>query len=77
LPIWHKDPIWGIHVPTKQETDVHDRKKEMLDERYRTLSEKHMERFKRKNLNIELSMTYNKMDKFRKLEKSFGKVILS
>jgi hypothetical protein len=46
----------------------------MLDERYRTLSEKHMERIKRKNLNIELSETFNKMIKYRKIETSFGKV---
>lgn len=46
----------------------------MLEERTRNFSEKYLERTKRKNLNIELSDTFNKMDKFRRLEKSFGKV---
>ena len=45
-----------------------------MEERHRTLSEKHMERIKRKNLNIELSESYNKMINFRKIETSFGKV---
>lgn len=49
----------------------------MMEERQRTLSEKHMERLKRKNLNVELAESFNKMDKFRKLEKSFGKVNLN
>lgn len=74
LPIWHKDPVWGVHVPTKKESEVFERKKEMVDEKYRTLSEKYLERNKKKNLNIELSETFNKIDKFRKIEKSFGKV---
>jgi hypothetical protein len=47
----------------------------MNDERIRTLSEKYLERTKKKNLNIELSETFNKMDKFRKIDKSFGKVL--
>jgi hypothetical protein len=67
--------VWGIYVPVKKETEILDRKKEMIDERHKTLSEKHLERIKRKNLNIELSETFNKMNKFRRLEKSFGKVL--
>lgn len=47
-----------------------------MEERNKSLTEKLLEKFKKKNLNIELSDTFNKMDKFRKLEKSFGKVLL-
>ena len=34
-----------------------------------------MERLKKKNLNIELSQTFNKMMNFRKIDIGFGKVI--
>lgn len=47
----------------------------MMDERHRTFSERHLQRIKRKNLNIQLSETFNKIDKFRRIDKSFGKVI--
>jgi len=53
-----------------------ERKKEMDDERYRTFSEKHIERLKRKNLNIELSQTFTNMLHFRKIYPGFGKVYI-
>jgi hypothetical protein len=46
----------------------------MEDERYRTISEKHMERLKKKNLNVELSQTFNNMMNFKKVDIGFGKV---
>lgn len=46
----------------------------MNEERQRNFSEKHLERIKRKNLNIELSETWTKMQSFRKIDVSFGKV---
>ena len=74
LPTWNKDPIWTFNFSVKKDEEVKIRKKEAEDERYRTLSEKHMERIKKKNLNIELSQTFNKMLNFRKVDIGFGKV---
>lgn len=48
----------------------------MEDERYRTMSEKYMTTMKKKDLNIELSQTYNKIINFKKINIGFGKVII-
>jgi len=58
----------------KKDEEVKGRKKEAEDEHYRTFSERHMERLKKKNLNLELSQTFNKMLNFRKIDIGFGKV---
>lgn len=45
-----------------------------MDETYKTFSSRYMEKTKTKSLNIELSNSFNKIDKFGRLKKSFGKV---
>jgi len=74
LPTWNKDAVWTFNFSVKKDEEVKGRKKEAEEERYRTLSEKHMERLKKKNLNIELSQTFNKMLNFKKMDIGFGKV---
>jgi len=69
--IWHKDPAWKIMKPSVKNAEIEEKKKGVEDEKMEKIKTKFEER--KVDLTEDLVKSYNKMDKWKKLNFTYYK----